>query len=232
MSLSYSVTVLAATWIAATTLSAQDRMASVDVYLIADRDAEIALARSAAPTAISHDATIMVLGRRGYEIAVKGSNGFVCLVERGWFGPFDMPWNAKVRGPDCLNPEASRSVLPIAEKETAMYLARQSRTEVIAAIKQSIAKGELPKLEPGAMGYMMSRSAYLTDDGDHNGSHLMFFTPVAHPTDWGAGVEHSPVVASISYWFKSPNPESTNFPPLVIFAVPVSTWSDGTPAAH
>src|SRR6202047_2415220 len=70
-------------------------MAPLDQYLIPDRNAEIALARSAAPPSISQDATVMVLGRHGYETAVEGKNGFVCLVERAWTSSFDSPefWN-------------------------------------------------------------------------------------------------------------------------------------------
>ena len=209
-------------------------MRPVGEYLMA-RDAEIALARTAAPTAISEHATIVVLTRRGYETAVQGTNGFVCFVERGWIGPFDHPemWNPKIRGPDCLNPQAARSVLPLIEKKTALYLAGRSKAEVIAAVKAALAHGELPRqLEPGAMSYMMSRSAYLHDAGDHNGSHLMFYAPIVHSEDWGTGIEHSPVVAAVSYWFMSTNTESLNFPPIMVFAVPLATWSDGSPADH
>src|SRR5215469_9183519 len=79
-------------------------MAPLDQYLM-ERDAEIALARSAAPESISHDAGVMVLGRHGYETAVQGKNGFVCLVERSWTSPIDDPgfWNPKGRAPMCLN---------------------------------------------------------------------------------------------------------------------------------
>ena len=75
-------------------------MAPLDQYLMADRNAEIAMARSAAPEAISRDADILVLGQHGYETAVKGKNGFVCAVERAWMGSFDGDnfWNPKVRG--------------------------------------------------------------------------------------------------------------------------------------
>src|SRR5271169_2604274 len=59
-------------------------MAPLDQYLMPDRDAEIALARSAGPPSVGQDATVMVLGRHGYETAVDGKNGFVCLVERSW----------------------------------------------------------------------------------------------------------------------------------------------------
>ena len=53
----------------------------LDQYLIPDEKAEIALARSAAPASISDTAEVLVLRRDGYATAVKGSNGFVCIVE-------------------------------------------------------------------------------------------------------------------------------------------------------
>ncbi len=59
-------------------------MAPVEQYLVADRNAEIALARSAGPAAVSDKAEILVLGAHGYETAVQGSNGFVCFQERSW----------------------------------------------------------------------------------------------------------------------------------------------------
>jgi len=101
-------------------------MAPLDQYLITDRNAEIALARSAAPPSISNDATVMVLGRHGYEIAVEGKNGFVCLVERAWNGSFEKDrefWNPKNQGPDCLNPPAARTVLPILLMRTKLVVA-------------------------------------------------------------------------------------------------------------
>ena len=70
-------------------------MAPIAEYLMTDQNAEIALARSAAPASISRDAAIVVLKQRGYETAVTGKNGFVCIVERSWMSPFDWPefWN-------------------------------------------------------------------------------------------------------------------------------------------
>lgn len=230
MKLLSGVTAFAVIVVVAPSLAAQDGRPPLQAYLIEDRDSEVALARSAAPEAISRDATILVLGSRGFEVAVKGSNGFVCFVERSWLGPFDFSdmWNPRIRGAQCLNPQAARSMLPLVEKRTAMYLSGLTTAQMIATMKASIAKREFPGLEPGAMAFMMSRHAYLFDHGDHNRSHLMFYVPVARPQDWGVGAEHSPVVASTSYWFMRPNDESANFPPLVIYAVPVSQWSDGS----
>jgi uncharacterized phage protein gp47/JayE len=58
------------------------KMAPVDQYLMADRAAEIDLARSAAPESIARDAEVPVLGRHDFEAAVKGTNGFVCIMGR------------------------------------------------------------------------------------------------------------------------------------------------------
>lgn len=208
------------------------KMAPVEQYLM-DRDAEIALARSAAPDAISHDASVIVLTRHGYETAVEGKNGWVCWVGRGWMAMFDHPefWSPKVRGADCLNPPAARSILPYAYKRTELLLAGHSKQEVIAAIKSAIDKKELPPLEPGAVSYMMSKSSYLTDSGGHNMPHLMFFESAKDDAAWGANVQTSPIL-SVNFWYLSPDafPQLKSFPPMAVFLVGVDKWSDGTPA--
>jgi hypothetical protein len=200
-------------------------MAPVDQYLMTDRNAEIALARSAAPAAISSDAEVLVLGRNGYETAVKGKNGFVCVVERGWMGPFDGElavnfWNPKIRGPVCFNPPAARTILPMTYKRTEMVLAGQSKAQMIDGMK-TFTKQDLPPLEPGAMSYMMSKEQYLSDDGHHNWmAHLMFYTPLMNGAVWGADVSNSPVML---------NPQFSGAPePIDVFMVPAGWWSDGT----
>jgi len=201
-------------------------MAPVDQYLISDRNAEITLARSAAPDSISHDAKVLVLGRHGYETAVEGKNGFVCLVERGWMGPFEGDqsanfWNPKIRGPICFNPPAVRSILPLTYKRTDMVLAGQAKAQIIEGIK-SFVKQELPALEPGAMCYMMSKDQYISDEGQHNWiAHLMFYTPLMDGVVWGADQSKSPVML---------NPQFNGAPePIDVFMVPAGWWSDGTP---
>ena len=208
------------------------KMAPIEQYLM-DRGAEIALARSAAPAAISRDAAVLVLTRHGYQTAVAGKNGWVCWVGRGWLAMFDHPefWNPKVRAADCLNPAAARSTLPYAYKRTEMVLAGHSRQEVIAAIKSAVDKKELPALEPGTVSYMMSRSSYLTDSGEHNMPHIMFYQSVKDGTAWGANLTNSPILA-VNYWYISAQsyPQLESLPPLSVFLVPVDKWSDGTPA--
>ncbi len=215
--------------------TAYPTMAPIDQYLMPDRGAEIAMARSAAPESVSRDATILVLGRNGYETAVVGTNGFVCMVDRGWTGPFGWPelWNPKVRAAACLNPQAARSILPIASLRTRMVMAGRSKAEIVSALKAAFEHRRLPILESGAMAYMMSPSAYLTDEGEHNGPHLMFYTRVKNSRDWGADVAGSPVLSS-PYWYFSPEEERQvrGLPPILVFLVPLSNWSDGTPAGH
>src|SRR6202051_2071375 len=171
-------------------------MAPLEQYLM-DRDAEIALARSAAPDAISHDASVIVLTRHGYETAVQGKNGWVCWVGRGWLAMFDHPefWNPKVRAADCINPPAARSVLPYAYKRTELLLAGHSKSEVIAAIKAAIDKKELPALQPGTVRYMMLKDSYLTDYGGHNAPHMMFYETAKDGAAGGANLTNSPVLS-------------------------------------
>jgi hypothetical protein len=199
-------------------------MASIEQYLMPARNAEIALAGSAAPAAISSDAKILVLGRQGYETAIEGKNGFVCLVERSWMSPFNSAefWNPKTRVPGCFNPAAARSILPLTFKRTEMVLAGLSKTQMIDAIKAGFAKEDLPVPESGAMCYMMSRAGYLSDALGHHVPHLMFYFPLTDKASWGADLPDSPVTM---------NPQFQGGPePITEFVIPVSKWSDGTAA--
>ncbi len=210
------------------------KMAPVAQYLM-ERDAEIQLARSAAPDAVSKDATVLVLGRQGYETAVEGKNGFVCMVGRGWMAAFDWAefWNPKVKAADCLNPQAARSMLPIFYLRARMVMAGRSKTEMVSALKAAFENRELPELESGAMDYMMSKSAYLTDEGGHNLPHLMFYTLVKDGKDWGSGEVGSPVMAAPYWFFWSKEPSQLKgLPPMLVFLVGVADWSDGTPAGN
>lgn len=209
------------------------KMAPIDEYLM-ERNAEIALARSAAPEAISKDASVLVLTRHGWETAVKGTNGFVCFVHRSWTGSIDYPelWNQNIRSADCFNPAAVRSVLPIEQMITKMTLEGvTSVKERIARIQAAYAKKELPPLEPGAMGYMMSKDSYLADGGSHNLCHLMPFVATRKTdSEWGAWLPHMPI-GSASHWFPNPGTETPleqELPPMRDLYITVPRWSDGT----
>jgi hypothetical protein len=195
-------------------------MASLDQYLM-ERDAEIALARSAAPESISQDAEVMVLGRHGYETVVKGKNDFVCMVWRSWAAGIDDPdfWNPKLRAPICFNPPAARFNLPITIKRTELILAGRSKAQMFEDMRAAFDKKEFPPLESGAMCYMLSKQQYLSDRDGHWHPHLMFFLPLTDPAAWGAGLPGSPVLG-----VKDTSSR------LTLFLIPVGKWSDGTAA--
>jgi hypothetical protein len=213
------------------------KMLPLSQYLM-DRNAEIALARSAAPEGISKDASVLVLTPKGWETAVKGTNGFVCLVGRSWADSIDFydVWSPKQRGAICLNPAAVRSILPICRKLTQMTLAGvTSVKERIAGIQEAYAKKEIPPVEPGAMSYMMSKEAYLSHLGNHNLCHVMFFLPMKDPAELDANDPNSPI-SSTSIWFPDPDkpdsPLNKELPPLRTVPIEVPYWSDGTLAFH
>ena len=196
-------------------------MAPLNLYMT-DRDTEIAMARSAAPEAISRDATVMVLTEHGYVTAVEGKNGFVCVVERAWMSPEDSAdfWNPNMRGPICFNPQAARSILPATFERTKQVLAGKSKSEIIADNKRAYDEKQLPPLEAGSMSYMMSKKAFLTASGG-NLAHIMVYTPHADPATWGADTTNSPVML---------NPQFKGAEPIDVWVISVGKWSDGSPA--
>ena len=201
-------------------------MAPLSQYLM-DRNAEIAMARSAAPPSVSGEATVLVLGPKGYETAVKGKNGFVCIVERAWTSPFDAKWfwNPAIRAPICYNAPAARSVLTYTYLRTGWALAGWSHDRMAEAMRAAAAKKALAMPEPGAMSYMLSRQQRLTDAPGPWRPHMMFHVPLAQAAAWGANLPGSPIMLDTDH---APGPE-----PESVFMMAASAWSDGTPApAH
>jgi len=196
-------------------------MAPAAQYLIANRQDEIALSRSAAAPSISANATVLVLGPHGYETAVTGANGWVCFVERSWAANFDDAefWNPKSRGPNCFNPIAVRTELPRLLKRTEWVMAGVSKAQMMERTKAAIADGTFKGPEPGALTYMMSKLGYLGDDAAGPWlPHLMFFVPRGQAASWGAGKDGSPFIGDDGLELDT-----------TTFLLPVRRWSDGSP---
>lgn len=204
-----------------TRCQAQQAMAPLAQYLIPDRNSEIALARTAAPVSISAAADVMVLTPTGYVPVAKGTNGFLCIVERSWGADSVDPefWNPRVRSPICFNPPAAQTVAPFYLMKTRLVLAGKSKTDIDAALAAAQDSKTLPAIAPGAMCYMMSKQQYLSDSGKSWHPHLMFWVPGDKAKTWGANQPGSPIMGIVDASKRS-----------TLFLVGVGTWSDGTPA--
>jgi hypothetical protein len=148
------------------------------------RDAEVALAKSAAPANISGRATIKILTQTGYEVATSGDNGFVCLVMRGFtaapsFSPPKlraMAYDPGTLAPICLNPQATKLVLPYYDLRTRLALEGKTPDEIAEAVKQAYAKGAIPKRDEVSFAYMWSADQKIGPAG-HWHPHMMVYAP-------------------------------------------------------
>jgi hypothetical protein len=148
------------------------------------KDAEMALARSAAPANISGRATIKILAANGYEVARKGENGFVCMVMRGWSAPTytpkefrDLVYDPAVRAPICFDPEAARTVMPYYELRSKLGMEGKTPDQIAAGLEAALARGALPNRSAVSFAYMWSADQHLGPGIGHWHPHMMVFSP-------------------------------------------------------
>ena len=172
-----------------TTLSAapagaqQAKYPPIEQYLM-PRDAELALARTAAPPSISDRATIKVLTTSGFVVAHEGDNGNVCMVMRGFSAPSytpaqfrDLVYDPTVRAPICFTAPAAKVAMPYYELRTTLALSGKDPDAIAAAVKDAYAKGTLPHRSGSTMAYMWSAHQNLASGVGAWHPHVMFFTP-------------------------------------------------------
>ena len=149
------------------------------------QDAEVALAKSAAPQNISDHATIRVLTTSGYQVVHQGDNGFVCMVMRGFTGaPTFAPaqlrmfinYDPKTRAPICFDPNAVKTVLPYYDLRTKLGLEGKTPDQITEAVKAAYANGKIPKRAGVSFAYMWSADQILGPIG-HWHPHMMVFAP-------------------------------------------------------
>jgi hypothetical protein len=147
-------------------------------------EAEVALAKSAAPENVSGHATIKVLSTSGYKVVSSGDNGFVCIVMRGWGAPTFTPlqlramvYDAKIRAPICFNPVASRTMLPLEELRARLGLEGKDPEQIAEGVQAAYARGELPRMETVGFAYMFSANQYLGPDAGAWHPHMMVYAP-------------------------------------------------------
>jgi hypothetical protein len=202
-------------------------MAPLIQFLSASAGEEIALARSAAPPSISDHADVLTLSSHGYKTAIKGNNGFVCLVERSWATSFADAefWNPKFRAPICHNHAAALSVLPSYIERTGWVLASVPPSEMIARTRVELSANTFMLPDAGAMSYMMSKQGHLHDADGHWRPHVMLYLANTEAAAWGANLAGSPIFADSSTIFAQKGSQE----PVTTFFIPVTKWSDGTP---
>jgi len=203
-------------------------MGPIGPYLMPDREAEVALARSAAPASVSDAATVLVLGADGHETAARGANGFVCVVMRSWGGPafvngrpFPDFWDANVRAPICFNPPAAETALPVYLRRTELALGGADFESLLAGVERGFGDGSLRAPGPSSVAYMMSPRQYLGERVQHFRPHLMLYAPYATTRDWSGETR-------IGDAFVGADEGS----PQAIVIVPLPSWSDGSPAGE
>src|SRR6266853_4396558 len=168
----------------ASTMQAQNPKYSPLSEYMMTAEAEVALARSAAPENVSAHATVKILTASGFKVAAQGDNGFVCIVMRGWGAPTftpapfrDLVYYSKLRAPICFNPVASRTVLPLQELRARLGMEGKTPDQIAEAVQAAYAKGELPKMAMVSFAYMFSADQDLGPGVGHWHPHMMVYTP-------------------------------------------------------
>ena len=139
---------------------------------------------ASAPANVSDRATIKVLNESGFEVAIEGDNGFVCMVMRAWSAPtytpaafLDFVYYAPLRAPICFNPVAEETMMLYYELRTELGLQGKNPDEIADGIEAAYVKGELPRIETVSFAYMWSADQDLGPGIGHWHPHMMVFTP-------------------------------------------------------
>ncbi len=141
---------------------------------------EVALARSAAPAAVSDSAAVFVLAAEGYELAEPGTSGAACYVSRDWVGS---------REPHCFDPEGARTIMPMMMRRVELLHRGMTRAYADTVIALGIREGRYRLPARPVMSYMMSEAQVLyAPNGQPTGKwqpHLMIYVPYITARDLG-----------------------------------------------
>jgi len=220
----------ALTTLSAHTAGAQSKQyPPIDRYLM-PQDAEIALARTAAPPNVADHATIKVLTKTGFTVAQQGDNGNVCMVMRGFSAPTytpakfrDLVYDPTVRAPICFVAPAAKVAMPYYELRTTLALAGKNPDEIAEAVKAAYANGTLPQRSGVTMAYMWSAHQHLASGIGAWHPHVMLFAPDYENAMAGGNP------------FGSPLPQVTDDAgtPFTVVVIPVDdSLAIRLPAAH
>ncbi len=147
-------------------------------------EAEIALARSAAPENVSAHATVKILTASGFKVAAQGDNGSVCIVMRGFSAPTYTPaqfreivYDPTIRAPICFTAPAARIVMPYYELRTKLAMEGKGPDQIAESVQAAYVKGDLPRRDGVSFAYMWSADQNLGPGIGHWHPHMMIFCP-------------------------------------------------------
>jgi len=158
------------------------------------RDQQIALAESAAPVEVSSNATVYVLGPKGYEKAREGTNGFSCFVGRHFVKPAETTQPETTRAettiePQCFDAEGSRTLLLVYIHSEELRTNGKSEAEIKADVANGYKEGRYQYPSKPGFLYMMSSRNRLSAMPEHGTGifppHLMFYAPNMTTKDIG-----------------------------------------------
>ncbi len=145
-------------------------------------EAEIALARSAAPENVSAHATVKILTASGFKVAAQG--GSVCIVMRGFSAPTYTPaqfreivYDPTIRAPICFTAPAARIVMPYYELRTKLAMEGKGPDQIAESVQAAYVKGDLPRRDGVSFAYMWSADQNLGPGIGHWHPHMMIFCP-------------------------------------------------------
>ena len=158
------------------------------------RDQEIALALSAGPEAVRHDAGVYVLTPSGFVNARSSRNGFTCIVNR------DGPGNEK---PTCYDAVGAKRILPVDLAVGKLLLEGVSAAKISAHILAGFRSGVYHVADQPGVAYMLSDHNW--DRDPRTGKtlvfppHVMFYAPYLSNKDIGSKGDFAYGLPSIGY---------------------------------
>jgi len=112
---------------------------------------EIKLALEAGPAHIRAEATVYTFGKRGYEKARAGTNGFNCMVNRDGIQNGDTAVH-----PTCWDAEGSRTILPVMLRVGELLAQRKSNAEIKRDIDDGFDQGRFQSPAKAGIAYMLA----------------------------------------------------------------------------
>jgi hypothetical protein len=148
------------------------------------RDQQISIALSAGPEGVANNATVYVLGPKGYEKAREGTNRVSCLVGRHFVKPTETTIE-----PMCYDPEGSRTLVLVHLYTEELRAKGTPEAEIKADIANGYKEGRFKAPSKPGVLYMLSSDNRLgpTPEGGtaHIPPHFMFYAPYMTGKDLG-----------------------------------------------